>query len=104
MIPGTNVCTITDFSRLQGDVIDLHGIDADGNRLTDTRRGNQDFTLVTTSTGKAGEAWMQAILDPLTGAPTGISVYLNYDSDPDADTRIDVLGVTTLVWGSDIIG
>jgi Ca2+-binding RTX toxin-like protein len=104
VIPGTNFHTITDFSRFQGDTIDLHLIDADGDTSNNTRRGNTDFSLVETSSGAAGEAWMQNIYDPMTQLQTGVSIYLNYDSDAEADTRIDVLGVTSLSWGVDVFG
>ena len=104
VVPGTNVHTITDYSRADGDYIDLHLIDADGNRANDTRKGNTDFKVVGTPSGAAGEAWMQPIYDPVTGVQTGVSIYLNYDSDAEADTRIDVLGVTSLTWSADIIG
>ena len=99
-----NVHTITDYNRTQGDFIDLKSIDADGNAANDTRKGNTDFNVVSTPSGALGEAWMQAIIDPLTGLQTGVSVYLNTDADADADMRIDVLGVTSLTWGVDIIG
>lgn len=104
ILAGTNVHTITDFSRSDGDTIDLTLIDADGDTSNNTRKGNTDFTVVATPTGAAGEAWMQALVDPVTGLQTGVSIYLNYDSDAEADTRIDVLGVTTLTWGVDIFG
>lgn len=99
-----NVHTITDFSRAQGDYIDLKSIDADGNVANDTRKGNTDFNVVATPSGAAGEAWTQAIVDPDTGQQTGVSVYLNTDADADPDMRIDVLGVTSLTWGVDLIG
>jgi len=102
VIPGTNVHTITDFSQIQGDTIDLHMIDADGDLSNNTRKADTAFTLVNSPSGTAGEAWMQAIHDPVTGVQTGVSIYLNYDSDAEVDTRIDVLGVTTLSWGVDI--
>ena len=104
VLPGTNVHTITDFSRANGDLIDIRAIDADGNRLTDTRSGNQDFHLVNSPTGAVGEAWMQPIYDPISSAQIGVSLYLNYDSDAEADTRIDALGVSSLTWGVDILG
>jgi len=81
---GTNVHTITDFSRAQGDYT--------------------DFVVVNTPTGAAGEAWMVAILDPMTGEQIGTSVFLNMDSDPSADMQIDVLGAMSLTWGIDIFG
>lgn len=102
--PVMNHHTVTDFSRAQGDYIDLKGMDADGNPANNTRKGNTDFTLVGTPTGAAGEAWMVPITDPVTGQQTGVSVYLNTDSDADADMRIDVLGVSSLTWGVDIFG
>jgi Ca2+-binding RTX toxin-like protein len=102
--PAMNVHTITDFSRVQGDYIDLKSMDADGNAANDTRKGNTDFTVVSTPTGAAGEAWMQAIVDPVTGQHTGVSIYLNTDADSDPDMRIDVLGVSSLTWGVDVFG
>lgn len=101
---GTNVHTITDFSRAQGDYIDLKSIDADGDSSNNPRRGNTDFVVVNTPTGAAGEAWMVAILDPMTGEQIGTSVFLNMDSDPSADMQIDVLGAMSLTWGIDIFG
>ena len=101
---GMNVHTITDFNRSEADYIDMKGIDADGISSNNTRKGNTDFTVVSSPTGAAGEAWMAEIRDPLTGAVSGTSIYLNTDSDPEADTRIDVLGVTDLRWGVDILG
>ena len=47
---------------------------------------------------------MQPLYDPVSGVQTGVSIYLNYDADAEADTRLDVLGVTTLTWGVDLIG
>lgn len=102
--PVMNHHTITDFSRAEGDYIDLRSIDADGDPSNNGRKSNTDFTVVSTPTGAAGEAWMQPIFDPVTGAQIGVSVYLNTDSDPDADMRIDVMGVTSLTWGVDIFG
>lgn len=99
-----NVHTITDFSRAQGDYIDLKSIDADGDSSNNPRRGNTDFTVVTTPTGAAGEAWMVPILDPVTGERIGTSIFLNTDSDSDADTQINVLGATSLSWDIDIFG
>lgn len=101
---GMNVHTITDFSRAEGDYIDLKSIDADGDAANNTRKGNTDFTLVDSPTGAAGEAWFETIHDPTTGQQTGVAIYLNTDADPDADTRIDVMGVTALTWGVDIFG
>jgi Ca2+-binding RTX toxin-like protein len=100
---GTNVHTITDFSSAEGDYIDLKSIDADGNSSNDTRNGNTDFTVVDGPSATPGTAWMEAFTDPITGA-TGLSIYLNTDADSDADTRIDVLGVSSLTWGANIIG
>ena len=99
-----NSHSITDFSRAQGDYIDLKSMDADGNAANDTRKGNTDFHVVSTPTGASGEAWMQGIFDPITGQQTGVSVYLNTDADAAPDMQIDVLGVTSLTWGIDIIG
>lgn len=96
--------TITDYSRAEGDYIDLRSIDADGDSSNNTRKSNTDFNLVDSPTGAAGEAWMEPIFDPLTGLQTGVAVYLNTDSDPEADMRIDVMGVTSLTWGVDILG
>ncbi|MEP7130043.1 MAG: hypothetical protein ABI770_02835 [Sphingomicrobium sp.] len=87
-----NVHTITDFSRVQGDYIDLKSIDADGNAANDTHKGNTDFTVVSTPTGAAGEAWMQAIVDPITGQQTGVSIFLNTDADAAPEMRIDSRG------------
>ena len=99
-----NVHTVIDFNRPQGDYIDLKSMDADGNAANDTRKGNTDFHVVSDPSGAAGEAWIQALIDPVTGQQTGLSVYLNTDADADADMRIDVLGVASLIWGVDIIG
>lgn len=102
--PAMNLHVITDFSRAEGDYIDLRSIDADGNAANDTRKANTDFTVVSTPSGAAGEAWTHDLIDPATGLKSGISIYLNSDADPEADMRIDVLGVTTLTWGADILG
>ena len=102
--PVMNHRTITDFSRTEGDYIDLRSMDADGDPSNNVRRANTDFTLVESPTGAAGEAWMEPIVDPMTGQQTGVSVYLNTDADADPDMRIDVLGVSSLTWGLDIIG
>lgn len=102
--PATNVHTITDFSRAEGDYIDLKSMDADGDSSNNTRKGNTDFTVVTTPTGAAGEAWMVPIFDPVTGERTGTSIFLNTDSDPDADMQINVLGATSLTWDIDVFG
>ena len=102
--PAMNVHTITDFDRLQSDYVDLKSMDADGNPANNSRKGNTDFVVVSSPSGAAGEAWMQAIFDPTSGQQTGVSVYLNTDGDVDADMRIDVLGVTSLAWGIDIGG
>lgn len=102
--PVMNHHTITDYSRAQGDYIDLRSIDADGDSSNNTRRSNTDFTVVSSPTGAAGEAWFEAMIDPATGQQTGVSIYLNTDSDPEADMRIDVQGATTLTWGVDIVG
>ena len=99
-----NVHRITDFSRAESDYIDLRSIDADGNAANNPRKGNTDFTLVSGPSGAAGEAWTEALIDPLTGQQSGVSIYLNTDADPEADMRIDVLGVTSLEWGVDILG
>jgi len=98
-----NVHTITDFNAAQGDYIDLRSIDADGNPSNDGHKGNTDFTLVSGPSSTPGTAWMEAYSDPVTGA-AGVSIYLNTDSDADADTRIDIVGATTLHWGTDILG
>ena len=100
----TNVHTITDFSRAEGDYIDLKSMDADGDSSNDPRKGNTDFTVVTTPTGTAGEAWMVPIFDPVTGQQTGTSIFLNTDSDLDADIQINVLGAVNLTWGIDVFG
>lgn len=102
--PVMNHHTITDFSRAQGDYIDLKSMDADGDASNNTRKANTDFTVVGSPSGAAGEAWMEAIFDPVTGQQTGVAIYLNTDSDADADMRIDVMNVTSLTWGVDIIG
>ncbi|HET7708279.1 MAG TPA: calcium-binding protein [Sphingomicrobium sp.] len=102
--PVMNLHTITDFSRAEGDFIDLRSIDADGNAANDGRRGNTDFTVMGSSSGAAGEAWMQVLTNPESGQQIGVSIYLNTDSDPEADMRIDVLGVSSLNWGTDILG
>lgn len=95
---------VTDFSGAQGDVIDLRAIDADGDASNNGRKGNTDFTVVTASSGAAGEAWLVPILDPSSGQQTGTSIYLNTDSDTDADLRIDVTSAVSLTWGVDIFG
>ena len=102
-VEGMNIHTITDFSRSQGDYIDLRSIDADGDSSNNSRKGNTDFTLVDGPSEIPGTAWMVPITDPSTGLP-GVSLYLNTDSDPEADTRIDVWGPSSLVWGLDILG
>lgn len=102
--PVMNHHTITDYNRAEGDYIDLRGMDADGDSSNNTRKGNTDFTVVASPTGAAGEAWFEPLIDPSTGQQTGVSIYLNTDSDPEADMRIDVLGVTSLTWGVDILG
>lgn len=98
-----SVHTITDFTSAEGDYIDLRSIDADGDSSNDTRKSNTDFTVVDGPSATPGTAWMETFVDPITGA-TGISIYLNTDSDAEADMRIDVLGVTSLTWGVDILG
>lgn len=100
---GMNVRTITDFNSSEGDYIDLRSIDADGDSSNNSRRSNTDFTLVDFPSGAAGEAWFEPFTDPVTGV-TGISIFLNDDADPEPDDRIDVLGVTWLDWGTDILG
>lgn len=102
--PVMNHHTITFFSSAEGDYIDLRSIDADGDSSNNGRKSNMDFTVVDTPTGAAGEAWMEPIFDPVTGLQTGVAVYLNTDSDAEADMRIDVMGVTSLTWEVDILG
>lgn len=94
---GTQLHTITDFNRAKGDFIDLRSIDADGDASNNSRRGNTDFTLVDGPSEIAGTAWLVAGTD-------GISIYLNTDSDPEADAQIFVYGATVLDWGTDILG
>lgn len=96
--------TVTDFSRLEVDYIDLRSLDADGDASNNTRKGNTDFTVVDNPSGAAGEAWMDAIFDPLTAERTGTTIYLNTDADAEPEIRIDVLGSTSLTWGIDILG
>jgi Ca2+-binding RTX toxin-like protein len=96
--------TITDFSRLQGDYIDLRSMDADGIASNNTRKGNTDFTVVENPSGGAGEAWMVAIVDPLTAERTGTTIYFNIDADAEPEIQIDVLGNPSLTWGIDILG
>ncbi len=100
----TNVHTITDFSSAEGDYIDLKSIDADGDSSNNTRKANTDFTVVDGPSEVAGTAWFEALIDPATGEQSGVSIYLNSDADADPETRIDVLGVTSLDWGSHILG
>jgi Ca2+-binding RTX toxin-like protein len=94
---GTQLHTITDFSRTQGDFIDLRSIDADGDSSNNTRRGNTDFTIVDGPSTVAGTAWL------VTG-PDGVSIFLNTDGDPEADAQILVAGAPSLTWGIDILG
>lgn len=101
---GTQVHTIADFSRAEGDWIDLKAIDADADPSNNGRRSNTDFTVVDGPSAQIGTAWVQPIYDPATGNQTGMAVYLNTDTDPEADTVIQVLGVTDLVWNIDIFG
>lgn len=101
---GTQVHTITDFDRAEGDWIDLKAIDADADPSNNTRKGNTDFRVLDGPSAEIGTAWMQPIYDPITGAQTGVAIYLNMDADPDPDTIIQVMGVTTLTWGVDIFG
>lgn len=101
---GMNIRTITDFSRAQGDYIDLRSIDADGIASNNPRKGgNTDYVVTNGPSPLPGTAWLDPFTDPLTGA-TGVSIYLNSDADADPDDRIDVLGVTSLTWGVDILG
>lgn len=102
--PTMNHHTITDYRRAEGDYIDLRSIDADSDSSNNTRKGNTDFTVVSGPSATPGTAWMEPIIDPVTGQQTGIAIYLNVDSDIDAETRIDVLGATSLTWGVDILG
>lgn len=100
---GLNVHTINDFNRAEGDIIDLRSIDADGDSSNNPRRGNTDFTIVDGPSEAAGTLWMISFTDPLTGS-SGVSIYLNTDADPEPDTRIDVLDVSSLTWGVDFFG
>lgn len=101
--PVMNHHTITDYSRAEGDYIDLRSIDADGDSSNNTRRGNTDFMLVDGPSATAGTAWFENIYGS-DGQQTGVAIYLNTDGDTDAEMRIDVLGVTSLTWGIDIFG
>ena len=102
--PVMNHHTITDFSRAQGDYIDLRSMDADGDSSNNTRKGNTDFQVTDGPSTTPGAAWMQDIIDPVTGQKSGVSIYLNTDADAEPDMRIDVLGVSSLTWGVDIFG
>ena len=101
---GTQVHTITDFSRGHGDWIDLKAIDADADPSNNGRRSNTDFTVVDGPSSTIGTAWVQGIYDPETGNQTGVAVYLNTDADADTDTIIQLMGVTAVTWGVDIFG
>lgn len=73
---------ITDFSRAEGDRIDLSRIDADT-----TRSGNQTFDFIGTNafSGEAGELRL-----------TGGSIVVDVDGDRAGDFRIDLDGATAL--------
>ena len=96
-LDGLQSHTITDFSRSEGDYIDLKSMDADGDASNNTRKGNTDFTVVDGPSTVAGTAW-------LLSGPDGVTIFLNSDSDPEADAQILVSGATSLTWGLDIIG
>ena len=74
---------ILDFSRAEGDLIDLRQIDA----IPGT--GNDAFSLVTAFSGQAGQLMLRE-----TGA--GIAVQGDADGDGTVDLMIMVVGVTTL--------
>jgi len=83
---------ITDFTRTDGDRIDLHAIDADPNIAND-----QDFTFIGRAafTGQAGELRYVRRADSLT-AERYVIALADTDGDSKADFAIDVYGTGNL--------
>jgi Ca2+-binding RTX toxin-like protein len=90
-----NTDSIMDFNRAEGDVMDLHGIDA--NDYWVPVPGNQDFTFIGDAshpfTAPGQISWY--IGGSPTGEPSGTDTYilLNTDTEPDAEGVIKVSGM-----------
>jgi len=91
--------TIADFSRVQGDKIDLSSIDAD-----ETVDGNQKFSFVT---GGDGDLTGFALTGPgqvaARAVDGGVLIEANVDADPLIELSIFVRGVTSLEAGDFIL-
>jgi Ca2+-binding RTX toxin-like protein len=90
-----NTDCITDFNRAEGDLMDLHGIDA--NDYWVPAPGNQDFTFIGDAshpfTAPGQISWY--IGGSPVGEPSGTDTYilLNTDSEADAEGVIKVSGM-----------
>jgi Ca2+-binding RTX toxin-like protein len=90
-----NMDVVMDFNRAEGDLIDLHGIDA--NDYWVPVPGNQDFTFIGDAshpfTAPGQISWY--IGGSPTGEPSGTDTYilLNTDTEADAEGMIKVSGV-----------
>ncbi len=88
--------TISDFTRAEGDKIDLSTIDAN-----ETVDGNQKFTFAGGG-DEAGPALADLGRIEVKAVSGGMLIEANVDLDPEADIAIFVAGVTSLV-GTDFV-
>ena len=79
-LDATDVDLILDFSRAEGDRIDLHNMDAD-----ETQSGFSDFTFTTHASTAAGTVWLGRAIGGMQ------SIFLNVDGGTaDFEIRVDL--------------
>ena len=89
---GSQFDTITDFSRDEGDVIDLSRLD--GNR---NKSGNQPLTFIGAERYDYHSGELRYVVDP-----TGVHIYADLNGDSASDFHIFIQGATTL-FASDFL-
>ena len=89
---GSQFDTITDFSRDEGDVIDLSRLD--GNR---NKSGNQPLTFIGAERYDYHSGELRYVVDP-----TGVHIYADLNGDSASDFHLFIQGATTL-FASDFL-